>query len=192
MERERIEKMKEIARKIQENFKSFYLAGGTALMFKYMHRITEDLDFLSYKPFSFLRLSSKMRKKFNIKKEEKFEDNIDFIVNDIKVSFIFFPFKNIYRLENFDDIKIASDYDIFLNKLYAAGRRIENKDAFDFAFLYQKYKWNKNKIKKDFEKKFLNQSFEIYLGTIFSIEDYKGLDKNTIQIIEKIKRNWIK
>jgi len=43
-------------------------------MFKYMHRISEDLDFLSYKPFSFIRLSSKMRKKFNIKKEEEYSN----------------------------------------------------------------------------------------------------------------------
>ena len=48
---ERIEEMKRIAKEIQKNFRMFYLAGGTSLMFKYNHRISEDLDFLSERKF---------------------------------------------------------------------------------------------------------------------------------------------
>ncbi|MGB9677692.1 MAG: nucleotidyl transferase AbiEii/AbiGii toxin family protein [Candidatus Ratteibacteria bacterium] len=192
MERERIERMKELARNIQRYFKNFYLTGGTALMFKYNYRISEDLDFFSQKDFSFSRLSGKIRKIFNVEKEERFEDNIDFIIDGIKVSFILFPFKNINPLENFEGIKIDSDYDIFLNKIYASGRRIESKDVIDFAFLWEKYKWKKEKVKRDFEKKFPNQSFEIYLGAVLSVEDYLNLDEKTLKIIEKVKQEWIK
>lgn len=182
------EKIINLSIKIQSNFKNFYLSGGTALMLKYSHRISYDLDFFSKKEFSFLRLSNKIRKLFDVSNEERYEDNIDFIINNIKVSFIYFPFKNIKPYENFEGIKMSSDYDIFLDKIYAAGRRIENKDVYDFVFLYEKYKWKKEKIKKDFEKKFPNQSFEIYLGAILSIEDYINLDKKIIDSIEKIKK----
>ena len=41
------DKLFELARRIQPHFKRFYLAGGTALMFRYNHRLNEDLYFLS-------------------------------------------------------------------------------------------------------------------------------------------------
>ncbi|HOK57312.1 MAG TPA: nucleotidyl transferase AbiEii/AbiGii toxin family protein [bacterium] len=190
MERGKIEKMKKLAVEIQKIFKNFYLAGGTVLMFKYNHRISEDLDFLSEKEFSFLRLSSKVRKIFNPEKEERFVDNIDFIIDGIKTSFVFFPFKNINLIEKYEKIKIVSDYDIFLNKIYCSGRRIETKDLIDFAFLYEKYGWEKEKVKKDFEKKFPLQNFEIYLGAILSVEDYPDADTKTLKIIKEVKKRW--
>jgi predicted nucleotidyltransferase component of viral defense system len=189
--KEKIEKMKKISREIQALFRNFYLAGGTALMLKHKHRISEDLDFFSENPFSFLRLSSKIRRFFKVSKEERFEDNIDFIIDDIKVSFVFFPFKNIKPIEKIEGIKVASDYDIFLNKIYSAGRRIESKDIVDFAFLWRKYRWEIKKVRRDFERKFPNQSFEIYLGAIFYIEDYPEIDKSTAKIINEIKKEWI-
>jgi len=36
-----------------------------------------------------------VRKIFSIKKEERGDDNIDFFIENIKLSFVFFPFKNI-------------------------------------------------------------------------------------------------
>ncbi len=54
----------ELAKRIQPHVPSFYLAGGTALMFRYEHRISEDLDFLSARAFSVHRLISKIRKHF--------------------------------------------------------------------------------------------------------------------------------
>ncbi|MCX8082440.1 MAG: nucleotidyl transferase AbiEii/AbiGii toxin family protein [bacterium] len=187
---EKTEQMKKIAREIQNNFKNFYLAGGTVLMFKYNHRISEDLDFLTEEEFSYMRISSKIKKFFVLEKEEKFVDNIDFIIKGIKVSFIFFPFKNINPLEVYDGIKMASDYDIFINKIYSAGRRIETKDLVDFAFLYSKYKWEKEKVESDFEKKFPLQDFNLYLGAILSVEDYPDVNRKTLKIIEEIKKKW--
>jgi hypothetical protein len=134
MERKRIEKMKLLAIEIQKHFKNFYLSGETALMIKHKHRISEDLDFFSKKEFSFTKLASKVKENFKVQKEERFEDNIDFIIEDIKVSFIFFPM--------------------------------------------------------DFERKFPHQSFEIYLGAVFSIEDYPELDKKTIKIIKEVMKEW--
>jgi hypothetical protein len=36
----------------------------------------------------------------------------------------------------------------------------------------------------DFEKKFPHQSFEIYLGAVFSIEDH------TLKIIKEVMKEW--
>jgi hypothetical protein len=35
------------------------------------------------------------------------------------------------------------------------------------------------------------QSFEIYLGAIFYIEDYPEIDESTAKIINEIKKEWI-
>lgn len=189
---EKIKRIEKLVRKMQQNFRGFYLAGGTALMIKHHHRISEDIDLFKKEPFSFTRLALKIRKLFKVEKEEHFTDNVDFIINDIKVSFVFFPFKSLKPLEVFEGIKIASDYDIFLNKIYSAGRRIESKDVIDFAFLYKKYGWDKGEVKKDFEKKFPQQSFEIYLGAILSAEDYPEINKKTLKIIKEVKEKWIR
>ncbi len=131
--------------------------------------------FFNSKPFSFLRLSSKIKKFFHVQKEERGEDNTDFYLDNIRVSFVYFPFKNIKPLEKIKSLKKADDYDIFLNKIYIAGRRIDPKDPFDAAYLYKKYKWDKEKIETDFEKKFPLQSYKIYLGALLSFEDYPEL-----------------
>ncbi len=171
----KVEKLYQLAIEVEKNFRNFYLAGGTAIMLKYNHRKSVDLDFFNEKSFSFSKLSSKIRDVFAIQKEERGEDNIDFYTEDVRLSFIFFPFKNIDPLENFKGLKKASDYDIFLNKIYTAGRRIEPKDPFDAGFLYKKHRWKKEKVESDFEKKFPDQSFKIYLGALLSFEDYPDL-----------------
>ncbi len=185
-------KLISLAQKIQGFFKGFYLAGGTAIMFKYEHRISFDLDFFRYKEFSFNRISKKIREIFKVDGEKRFIDNIDFYIKNIKVSFVYFPFKNIKRIENIGQLKIASDYDIFLNKIYSAGRRIEAKDVFDAAFLFKMHRWERNEIKKDFEKKFPDQDFEIYLGALLSFEDYEDIDdwikETLLELVNKSRK----
>jgi hypothetical protein len=172
-----MQKMFNLALKVQGNLKNFYLAGGTTIMFRYKHRISNDLDFFSDKPFSFRRLSYKMRKLFEIEKEEEFTDNIDFFISGIRVSFVFFPFYNIVKTEDLKGLKVAGDYDLFLNKIYAAGKRVDAKDPFDAAFLYKKYNWDRAQIKKDFEKKFPGQSYELFIGALLNFEDYGKLQE---------------
>ena len=92
------ERLLELAQKIQPHFKQFYLAGGTALMFKYNHRESEDLDFLSTRTFSFNRLIKKVTSLFELEFYEILGDNIDFRIEGIRVSFVLFPFKNIKKL----------------------------------------------------------------------------------------------
>ncbi len=167
-----------LAQRLQPHLRRFYLAGGTALMLKHRHRLSSDLDFFSYYSFSFRRLVQKVRTLFQVEKEEAFEDNVDLWIEGTKVSFIYFPFANIRQTEEFLGIRMASDYDIFLNKIYAAGRRVDPKDPQDVAFLYEKYGWNRDQIKRDFMTKFPGQSYELYLGALLSFEDYPELPES--------------
>ena len=187
-------RMETLARAIGENFKHFYLAGGTAIMFKYQHRMSTDLDFFRYKEFSKKRIAAKVRKMFFVEDMEEGIDDINFVINGIKVSFVYFPFRNIKRVENVDGIRVAHDYDLLLNKIYSAGRRIDPKDPYDFAFLFINGKvvrdWDV--LKSDFERKFPHQSFEIYMGAILNLEDYPTLPPDTVAVLLDIKEDFLR
>ena len=181
-----MEKLVELAKEIQKSFKSFYLAGGTAIMIKYNHRVSVDLDFMTSEPFTPNSILHKIKKKFHIQTYEIYKDNFDVIISSVRISFIFFPFENVEKLQKQHGIVMASDYDLFLNKIYATNRRIDWKDLFDAAFLFRLHSWNKNKIKQDFEKKIPSQSFELYLGALLNFDNYPELpewDRESLSFI---------
>ena len=122
------ENLLKLAQEIQPHFPSYYLANGTAIMLRHYHGVCIALDFFSYRSFSFRRLANRVNKLFPVENETHLEDNIDFIMWGSKVSFVFFPFHNILPIEKFQGVNFAADYDLFLNKIYAAGRRIDPKD----------------------------------------------------------------
>jgi hypothetical protein len=184
--KENYDNLLQLAGEVQKQFKNFYLAGGTAIMFRHRHRQSYDLDFFRTKSFSYNRLATKARDCFPVENEIRLEDNIDFFIRNIKVSFVFFPFENRQPVEELRGVNLASDYDLFLNKIYVAGRRVDPKDSFDTAFLYRKHRWNKAQIKADFEAKFPDQSYEIYLGALLHFEDYPGLDNKVKEILTQL------
>lgn len=181
-----IDRMLRLGARVQAAAPHFYLSGGTAVMFRHRHRRSDDLDFFSETEFSFRRLAHRIRRRFRVEGEVEGEDNLDLVIDGIKVSFVFFPFRNVRPVERLGGIRIASDYDIFLNKVYAAGRRVEPKDPIDAAFLLGLHLWSKPAIKADFERKFPDQSFEIFLGALLSFADYPGLDRRTRRVLETL------
>ncbi|RMH54647.1 MAG: hypothetical protein D6679_13160 [Candidatus Hydrogenedentota bacterium] len=181
--KERINRLRGLAKRVGETFPEFHLAGGSAVMFRHRYRESIDLDFFYEKEFSFRRVSTKARSFFDVESETEGIDNIDLWIEGVKVSFVFFPFSRIDPIEKWEGIRMASDYDIFLNKIYAAGRPIEPKDPVDAAFLYNRHGWAKAEIKRDFERKFPDQSYEIFLGALLSFDDYPGISSETMEIL---------
>lgn len=181
-----LDRLLRLAASVQAAVPRFYLSGGTAVMFRHRHRRSDDLDFFSETEFSFRRLAARLRRRFRVEGEVEGDDNIDLVIGGIKVSFVFFPFRNVRRVERLGGIRVASDYDIFLNKIYAAGRRIEPKDPIDAAFLLGLHRWRKAAIKADFERKFPDQSFEIFLGALLAFDDYPGLDRRRCLVLETL------
>jgi len=167
----------QLALSVQQLFDDIYLGGGTAIMFKHHHRISDDIDFLCPRQYHSEELTTTLEKHFKIEQRNIFPINVDFIIEKIKVSFVYFPSLNIDPLEKLKELKVASDYDLFLNKILTAAKRIEIKDIFDAAFLYRKYQWDGYKIKRDFEKKFTYENFEFCLGALLSFKDYEKIGK---------------
>ena len=131
---------------------------------------------------------------FPVESIEEGVDDINFTINGIKVSFVYFPFKNIRRIGRIEGIRIAHDYDLLLNKIYVAWRRIDPKDPYDFVYLYNHGEvprdWDT--IELDFNRKFPDQSFEVFMGALLNTDDYPQLPEDMKDRIEKIKRDFIK
>lgn len=181
-----VDRLLHIGHRVQSLFPKFYLAGGTALMIRHRHRTSVDLDFFSEREFSFRAMETRVRKTFSVRRSAALTDNLDVWIDGIKVSFVFFPYRNRKALIRHSGMVMASDYDIFLNKLYAAGRRVDAKDPVDAAFLLDMRRWPATELKRDFERKFPGQSWEIYVGALLSFKDYPGLPPGVKQSLLRL------
>jgi hypothetical protein len=130
----------------------FYLAGGTALAIQLGHRESIDLDWFSEIEF----LNSKVKEelsgvgKFELTSEE--EGTVHGTADDVKVSFLRYPYKLLFPLVSFFGINLADERDISAMKIDAVSSRGSKKDFIDIFFLLQKY--SLDELFDFFEKKF--------------------------------------
>ncbi len=158
-------------------------------MFRHNHRESLDLDFFFNEDRTFTSILGKIQKNFDIEGfiQQPGADNLDVFIQEIKVSFISFPFKPINDTEDVYGIVTFSDYDLFLNKIYACGRRVLWKDPYDLAFLWGKFHYDFDMARRGFRKKFLGQDFDLYLKAATTLEDYPEL-KEKPEVIQVLKQ----
>ncbi|MCK4664555.1 MAG: nucleotidyl transferase AbiEii/AbiGii toxin family protein [Bacteroidales bacterium] len=125
-----------------DSIKEYSLIGGTALSLQINHRLSEDLDFCKWKLSKFDKPTiniSFIEKELNdigtIYKKNILDFNqVDFIINDVKVSFYAnqlykSPIKNHILLKN--NLKVADIESIGIMKLELILRRRTFKDYYD-------------------------------------------------------------
>lgn len=119
--------------KLLPHIKGFVLGGGTALALQLAHRLSYDFDFFSPSPIkkSLLEKLSKVLEINNISTDTT--DELTFFSKEgIKVTFLYYPFKNAYPLEEFQEgLKLFGVKDVAIKKAYTIGRRGEYRDYFD-------------------------------------------------------------
>ncbi len=113
--------------------KGYTLAGGTALALQLTHRRSYDFDFFSAKPLA-RGLLGRLTQTVSVKK--KSVDSADeltvFNADEIKVTFLHYPFKNQYPLIYTESgLSLYGVKDIAIQKAYTIGRRGEYRDYFD-------------------------------------------------------------
>lgn len=150
---------------IKPFFNDFTLCGGTGLALLWGHRISNDFDLFSQKPIHPFFLQ-KITPLFICKKiSVNTEDELTFFDrNDVKVTFLFYPFKPLHNDVYYDGVRIGSESDLIANKAYTLGRRVEIRDYIDIYEALKKYsllqiiQGAKDKFKSGFdEKSFLGQ-----------------------------------
>lgn len=155
---------------------TFYLTGGTALSACYLnHRLSEDVDLFSEKPFDELELVTSVKKivsNLKLKSEltkihGRFRYDFNFSNNSLlKVDFVHYDFEHIERTNSIDKLVIDSIGDIAVNKLLSISQRIASKDFVDLYFLLKKYTtWD---LQRGVEHKFKLEIEPFYLSSLFT------------------------
>lgn len=153
------EKTKRVLEKIKkkEFLKNFYLAGGTALAIQLGHRKSIDLDFFSQKSFPIFRMEKELSLIGKYVLEKKDEDTLDGSLDNIKISFFRYDYKQLHPFVEFEGIKIADERDIACMKIDAISSRGSKKDFIDLYFLLEKY--NLSELIIFFEQKYSDIKF---------------------------------
>jgi hypothetical protein len=112
----------------QESTKNFYLAGGTALAIQLNHRESIDLDFFSTKPFSVRKVSAELSKLGDLKIDRQEEGAIHGVLNDIKVTFLYYNYPLLFDFVKFQGGNLADERDIAAMKLDAISSRGSKKE----------------------------------------------------------------
>ncbi|MEX2405620.1 MAG: nucleotidyl transferase AbiEii/AbiGii toxin family protein [Candidatus Paceibacterota bacterium] len=117
---------------------NFYLAGGTALALQIGHRISVDLDFFSSDPIKknlLQQVEGLLGDKFSLETRVNNSGELTLVVDDVKVTFLHYPFCLLFDLERTDGLSFLSPKEIGVTKAYTIGRRGEYKDYIDLYFL---------------------------------------------------------
>jgi len=155
----------ELAKKDSWLTKNFFLGGGTALSEFYLrHRLSEDLDFFSEKEINERSLRSFLRKisgKLGIKGFEKRDFYgleiylLKFSRNQtLKVDFSYYPFPPVEKWTFLGKLRVASLYDIAVDKLQTIGAKARPRDYIDLYFILKEKGYKVNKILGDIRAKF--------------------------------------
>jgi len=108
----------------------FYLAGGTALTFHRGHRKSVDIDLFNQTEFDEDRISDQITKRNGVIISMQ-PGTVHGIVQNIKVTFLHYPYPLILPLATHNKIKLASLEDIGCMKAVSISQRAEKKDFFD-------------------------------------------------------------
>lgn len=124
----------------QDEFNSFALGGGTSIALRKGHRFSIDLDFFTNLPYDNGRIYKLITSLFP-KTELLFEQNqtMMFLVNDIKVDFILYPFDWLHPFDDIEETRLVSLPDIIPMKLQAISNRFSKKDFWDIDFLLHEF-----------------------------------------------------
>jgi len=155
----------------------FYLTGGTALAEFYLrHRLSEDLDLLSYSQVNdrtidnFLKKISPKLKIESVKKDHimgLFVYKLNFKDGEIlKVDFNEFEFNPIEVSQiKFGKLRIDSFYDIAINKVYTILGRFQTRDFIDLYFILQKNEFTLEQLISRVEDKYNTKVDPLYLSS---------------------------
>lgn len=145
---------------------NFYLGGGTALALQIGHRESMDLDWFSQEEFLNSRLKNELSGIGEFRLENESQGTINGLLDGVRVSFFYYPYKLSSRLVSFEKINLASKQDIAAMKIDAVSSRGSKKDFIDLYFLL-----------KEFSLKELIQFFE---------EKYSGIKYNKLHILKSL------
>ncbi|HNQ31211.1 MAG TPA: nucleotidyl transferase AbiEii/AbiGii toxin family protein [Candidatus Woesebacteria bacterium] len=152
--------------KLTPFFVQFTLCGGTGLALQWGHRISNDFDLFTSFPLPRF-FSQKVGKVLDIASiaVDTSDELTLFTKDNVKVTFLIYPFASIEHDVIMDTIRLGSVADLVANKCYTLGRRVEIRDYID---VYESLKHQSLSISiKQAKKKYGNLFDEkLFLGQL--------------------------
>lgn len=183
---------KDVFKKLNK-FSDFYLAGGTALALQIGHRISIDFDFFNDKEID-KNLLNKLEKVFFDKKlniSVSNPDELTIYIDQVKITFLKYPFSPILDLINFKGINLLNVKEIAASKAYTIGRRGSFKDYIDLYYIILEKHTDLNKIISMAEKKYGHEfNSRLFLEQLIYFEDIT--DEQIIFLKERTDKKIIK
>lgn len=115
----------------------FYLAGGTGLALQLGHRESYDLDFFSRREFDTFSIIQALGATGRFELTGEAIGTVHGMLNDIRVTFLHYPYELLFPLVPLSCISIADPRDIGLMKITAVSGRGSKKDFIDLRFISQ-------------------------------------------------------
>ena len=120
-------------------FSELNLVGGTSLALQIGHRKSIDLDLFGRFEIDDYGFTSILKQLGKVKVLNNSSNIKTFLINNIKVDFVNYPYSWLESYENFDGIRLATKTDIAAMKLAAITGRGVKKDFIDIFFLFNYY-----------------------------------------------------
>jgi hypothetical protein len=116
--------------------REYYLVGGTAIALYLGHRRSIDFDLFKYSTINHKRnLDKIIRSKLPFTVTRRVEEQMNLIVNEVKVTFFQYPYEIKVETLFEKQIKLPPLLDLAAMKSYTLGRRAKWKDYVDLYFL---------------------------------------------------------
>ncbi len=157
--------------------KDFGLVGGTAIALQIGHRQSIDFDLFTNKKFSNAQIRKKILEN-NKKISHVFYDQegeYTILIDNVKFTFFYYPFKIIFSKKFEDIIKIPDLLTLSAMKAYALGRRAKWKDYIDLYFVTKNFysidkiiKKTKQIFKSEFNQKMLRTQLAYFKDIDYS------------------------
>jgi len=122
-----------------EEFSGLRLVGGTALALRFGHRFSIDIDLFGRINLDEYELLILLKKAGRVKQLNISTNIKSFLINEIKVDLVNYPYEWISPCVIEDEIRLAGTDDIASMKLAAITGRGSRKDFIDIYFLLEKY-----------------------------------------------------
>jgi hypothetical protein len=108
-----------------------YLAGGTALALRFGHRLSVDLDFFTPEPFDEDTFLARLQGMPDFSLVSKGPHTIHAVIQGTKVSFLGYPYPELFPAAHFEGVPVADPRDIACMKLSAIASRGTKRDFID-------------------------------------------------------------
>lgn len=156
------------------SFKDFYLVGGTALALQVGHRRSVDFDLFSEKPLP-EGLLAKVKRTCTpgaVVVTYSSPEQLNVLINNVKATFLFFPYPVIDTLVLYQGLKLASVREIAAMKALAIGKRLSFKDYVGWYFMLKEKRVTLPDVIALAQKKFGGDfNDRLFLGQLVSLSD---------------------